>query len=147
MGIIMSDKFEVENIEEVNEAVEHFNHFHDDYVAGIEIKFENYKSLDDEGASTAIRNADKTIILTVNTYPYKKEHEQFVIVAFEDVKSFEISSPQDEGPKAGPTWGILDTIIRPAPNGIDIKWKFVFICGDANFSVICAKIVFHEQTS
>ena len=137
----MNNKFEAENIEEVVKAVEHFNRFHDDYVAEIEIKFDNYKDLNDNGASTGIKNADKKIILTVNTCPYRKEHEKLVRVAFEDVKSFEISSPQDKGPKAGPTWGILDTITMPAPNGIGINWKFVFICGDAKFSVICSKIV------
>ena len=65
----MNDRFEATTIEEVDEALKHFNHFHDDHVAEIEIKFENYKALNDDGASTGIRNADKTIILTVNTYP------------------------------------------------------------------------------
>jgi len=68
----MNDKFEAENIEEVAEAVGHFNHFHDDYVAEIGIKLDNYKSLNNDGASIGIKNADKTIILTVNTCPYKK---------------------------------------------------------------------------
>lgn len=48
----MNNRFEANNIDEVKEAVEHFNDFHDDYVAEIEIKFENYKALDNEGAST-----------------------------------------------------------------------------------------------
>jgi hypothetical protein len=146
----MNNRFEATNIDEVEEAVKRFNDFHDDYVAGIEIKFENYKGLNDDGVSTGIKNADKTIILTVNTYPYGKEHKQFVRVEFKNVKSFEIvSSVKDSGPKAGPTWGILDTLILP--DGNDIKWEFGFICGDTNgdtkFLVICSKIVFHKQIS
>ena len=145
----MNDRFETTNADEVDEALKHFNRFHDDYVAGIEIKFENYKGLNDDGASTGIRNADKTIILTVNTYPYKKEHKRFAQVEFKGVKSFEISSPSGEGAKAGPTWGILDTLIMsaPAPDGIDIKWEFYFICGDTKFLVVCSKVVFLKQIS
>ena len=146
---MMNDRFEATNVDKVDEALKHFNRFHDDYVAGIEIKFENYKGLNDDGASTGIKNADKTIILTVNTYPYEKEHKQFVQVEFKGIKSFEISSPPDEGPKAGPTWGILDTLIMsvPTPDGVDIKWEFYFICGDAKFLVVCSKIVFLNQIS
>ena len=146
----MNDRFEPTNIEEVDEALKHFNHFHDDYVAGIEINFENYKALNEDGASTGIRNADKTIILTVNTDPYRKEHKQLVQVEFKDVKSFEISSPlEDHGPREGPTWGTLNTLTRPVPlpDGTDIKWEFEFICGDTKFLVVCSKIVFLKQTS
>lgn len=146
----MKERFEPTNIEEVDEALKHFNHFHDDHVAGIDIKFENYKALDDEGASTGIKNADKTIVLTVNTYPYRKEHNQFVQVEFKDVKSFEMLSPLEaHGPKEGPTWGTLDTLTmsEPVPNGTDIKWEFKFICGGTKFLVICSKIVFIKQVS
>ena len=144
----MNDRFEATNVDEVDEALKHFNHFHDDHVAGIEIKFENYKALNDDGASIGIRNADKTIILTVNTYPYKKEHKQFVRVEFKDVESFEISSPlEDHGPREGPTWGITSTLIMPAPDGTDIQWEFEFICGGTKFLVICSKIVFLKQIS
>ena len=144
------DRFEPANIEEVDEVLKHFNHFHDDHVAGIEIKFENYKALDEEGASTGIRNADKTIILTVNSYPYRKEHNQLVHVEFKEVQSFEMLSPlADHGPRGGPTWGTLNTLTmpEPVPDGIDIKWEFEFICGDTKFLVICSKIVFYKQIS
>lgn len=145
----MNNRFETANIKEVDEALKHFNHFHDDHVAGIQIKFENYKALDNDSASTGIKNADKTIILTVNTYPYRKAHNQFVHVEFKEVKSFEILSPlEDHGPKAGPTWGTLDTLTMPEPvsDGTDIKWEFGFICGGTRFLVICSKIIFHKQT-
>ena len=137
----MNDRFEATHSDEAYEVVEYFNRFHDDYVAGIEIKFENYKGLDDEGVSTGIGNADKTIILTVNTYPYGKEHSQFVRVEFKEVKSFEITSAPDDGP----IWGIDYTLIED--DGTDIKWDFGFICTGAKFLVTCAKIVFHKQTS
>ncbi len=144
---LMSDRFEATNIKEVEKALKHFNSFHDDYVAGIEIKFENYKALDGDSASIGIGSANKTIILIVNTGPYKKEHNKFVRVEFKDVKSFFISSPlQDDGPKAGPTWGISDTYIEFGPDEIDIDWEFSFICGRAKFSVICSKIVISHET-
>ncbi|RKU32784.1 hypothetical protein C6499_02685 [Candidatus Poribacteria bacterium] len=146
----MNDRFEATNIDEVDEVLKHFNHFHDDHVAGIEIKFENYKALDDDDASTGIRNADKTVILTVNTYPYRKAHNQFVHVEFKDVQSFEMLSPlADHGPKGGPTWGTLNTCTmpEPVPDGTDIKWEFEFICGGTKFLVICSKIVFLKQVS
>ncbi len=143
----MNEKFEATNIDEVENALKHFNSFHDDYVAGIEIKFEDYKALDENGASIGIGSANKTIILIVNTVPYKKEHNKFVRVEFKDVKSFFISSPfHDDGPKAGPTWGISDTYTVPGPDGIDIDWEFSFICGWAKFSVICSKIVISHET-
>ena len=142
----MNDRFEVSNIDEVEEELKRFNDFHDDCITEIEIKFENYKDLDEDGASTGIRNADKTIILTVNTYPYGKEHKQFVQVEFKEVKAFEIfSSAQDSGPEAGPTWEISHTLIEF--DGVDIEWEFGFICGDAKFLVICSKIVFLKQNS
>ena len=144
------DRFEPTNIEEVDEMLKHFNHFHDDHVAGIEIKFENYKGMNEEGESTGIRNADKAIILTVNTHPYRKEHNQRVHVEFKEVKSFEMLSPlADHGPREGPTWGTLNTYTMPVPlpDGTDIKWEFEFICGGTKFLVICSKIIFHKQTS
>ena len=146
----MTERFEPTNIEEVDEVLKHFNHFHDDHIAGIEIKFENYKALNDEGTSTGIKNADKTIVLTVNTYPYRKEHQRLVQVEFKDVKSFEMLSPlEDSGPKAGPTWGTLNTYTMhaPRPDGSNIKWEFGFICGGTKFLVICSKIVFRKQPS
>ena len=146
----MNDRFEATTIKEVDEVLKHFNHFHDDHVAGIEIKFENYKALDGEGASTGIRKADKTVVLTVNTYPYRKEHKQLVQVEFKEVKSFEILSPlEDHSPKGGPTWGTLDTLTRPevVPDGTDIKWEFRFICGGTRFLVVCSKIAFLKQVS
>lgn len=139
----MNNRFEANNIDEVKEAVEHFNDFHDDYVAEIEIKFENYKALDNEGASTGITSADKTVVLTVNTYPYRKEHEQYVQVEFKDVISFEIVSTAED---TGPTWGTLDTYVWDAPDGDNIRWEFQFICGDSIFIVICSKIVFIEKS-
>ena len=146
----MNEKFEATTVDEVDEALKHFNHFHDDHIAGIEIKFENYKALDEDGASTGIRNAHKTVVLTMNTYPYRKTHNQFVRVEFKDVKSFEMLSPlQDHGPREGPTWGTLDTFVRsdPIPDAIDIQWEFGFICGGTKFLVVCSKIVFLTQTS
>ncbi len=146
----MNDRFEATIIEEVDEALKYFNHFHDDHVARIEIKFENYKTLDDKHASTGIKNADKTIVLTVNTYPYGKEHKQLIQVEFKDVKSFEMLSPlEDHGRKSGPTWGTLNThtMPHPIPDGSDIKWEFEFICGGTKFLVICSKIVFRKRPS
>ena len=142
----MGGRFEPTNIEEVDEVLKHFNHFHDDHIAGIEIKFENYKALDADGASIGIKNADKTIVLTVNLTPYRKEHIQFVRVEFKDVKSFEMLSPLEDH---GPTWGTLNTRTwsEPVPDGSDIGWEFEFICGGTKFLVICSKIVFSEQVS
>jgi hypothetical protein len=143
----MNERFESTNIKEIEEALKHFNRFHDDCVAGIEIKFEDYKALDKNGAAIGIGSANKTIILIVNTDPYKKEHNKFIRVEFKDVKSFFISSPlQNDGPKAGPTWGISDTYIELVPDDIDIDWEFSFICGWAKFSIICSKIVISHET-
>ena len=33
----MDDRFEATNIKEVDEALKHFNHFHDDHVAGLKL--------------------------------------------------------------------------------------------------------------
>ena len=104
----MNERIETTNDDEASEALERFNRFHDGYVESIEIKFENYKGLNDEGASSGIGNADKTIILTVNPYPYGKEHNQLVQVEFIDVKSFEIINEYHSGGSAGPTWGISE---------------------------------------
>ena len=136
----MSSRFEAANADEANEAIEYFCRFHDDYVAGVEIKFEDYKSLNDKGESTGIGDALKTIILTINTQPYGKEHDRLVLVEFRNVKSLNISWPGGIGPE----WGIFTTLIRSV--GTDIAWEFDFICGDANlggaeFSVVCSKIV------
>ena len=143
----LNDRFEVTTIDEVNEARQYFNRFrdeinlfHDYYVAGIEIKFENYRSLNDDGRSTTIGSADKTIILTVDTYPYGKEDNQYVKVEFKGVKSFEIFS----SPETGPTWAISHTLISD-DDGIGLEWEFGFICGDAKFLVICSKLVFHKS--
>ena len=132
----MNEKFEATNIDEVEKALKHFNSFHDDYVAGIEIKFENYKAMDDEGSSTGIGDADKTVILTVNTYPYGKEHNQLVRVEFKDVKTFEILSEEDSGPK----WGILG--VHCVDKGDNFVWDFGFVCTGSRYVVTCSKIVF-----
>ena len=136
----MTARFEASNAEEADKAVARFNSFHDDYVAGIEIKFENYKGLDEEGASTGIGDADKTVILTINTYPYGTEHERFVSVEFKDVQSLEISSL----PGGGPMWGITTTRLASTDDEL-IEWEFYPICSGARFSVICSKIVIIGQ--
>ncbi len=141
----MNDRFEATTDDEVDEALKYFNHFHDDHVAGIDIKFENYKAINEDGASTGIKNADKTIILTMNCAPYRKEHIQSVRVEFQGVKAFEILSLlEDHGPRAGPTWGTLNTYTssNPVPDGSDIQWELEFICGGTKFLVVCSKIVF-----
>ena len=109
----MSSRFEATNVEECDEAVARFCRFHDDYVARIEIKFENYKGLNEEGASTGIGDADKTVMLTINTLPYGTEHERLVSVEFKEVQSLEISSL----PEGGPMWGITSTRLAPADDG------------------------------
>ena len=141
----MNDRFEATTDDEVDEALKHFNYFHDDHVAGIDIKFENYKAIGEDGESTGIGNADKTIVLTMNRPPYWKEHNQFVRVEFQGVKAFEILSPlEDHGPRKGPTWGTLNTYTSPdpVPDGVDIRWELEFICGGTKFLVVCSKIVF-----
>lgn len=132
----MDERFEATNIEEVDAALKHFNHFHDDYVAGIEIKFENYKAINDEGRSTGIGDADKTIILTVNTHPYGKEHNQLIHVEFKDVKTFKILSAED----SGPIWGILG--VHCVDKGDNFVWDFEFVCTGSRYIVTCSEIVF-----
>ena len=61
-------------------------------------------------------------------------------VEFKNVKSYEISSERDDGPKAGPVWGISEAMIDS--DGDDIQWEFYFLVGDAKFIVICSKIAF-----
>lgn len=143
----MNERIEPTNCDEADEALKLFNRFHDGYVEGIEIKFENYKGMNDKGESTGIGNADKTIILTVNPYPYGKEHNQLVQVEFIDVKSYEIINEYHSGKKAGPTWGICQALIMsaPEPHEDDIFWDFYFLCGGAKFEVTCAKIVFYKS--
>ncbi len=140
----MNERIETTNDDEASEALERFNRFHDGYVESIEIKFENYKGLNDEGASSGIGNADKTIILTVNPYPYGKEHNQLVQVEFIDVKSFEIINEYHSGGSAGPTWGISEalTMSAPAPHENEIFWDFYFLCDKAKYEVTCSNIVF-----
>lgn len=138
----MTEKFETTDVKEVDDIVKYFCDFHDDYVAGIEIKLKNYKALNDEGESIGIQNANQTIILTVNTYPYKKEHNKFIQIEFIDVKSYEIISEKDDGPKAGPKWGISETVVDS--DGDDIQWEFYFLVGGAKFEVTCSKIVFYR---
>ncbi len=140
----MNERIETTNADEADEALLRFNRFHDGYVEGIEIKFENYKGFNDEGASTGIRNSEKTIVLSVNPYPYGKEHDKIVKVEFKDVRSFEIISELDEGPKAGPTWGICQALTMEAdePNENEIFWDFYFLCDKAKYEVTCSKIVF-----
>ena len=140
----MGFRAEADNVKDAVELIDRFYSFHDDYVAGIEIRFEDYKGLNGEGKSTGIRDARKTVILTVNAYPYGKDHERFAKVEFRDVKSFDISSPPWSSDSTGPMWGIINTEIRP--EGGDMKWEFDFICGDAeyggaNFSIVCSRIV------
>jgi hypothetical protein len=131
----MGYKFEANNSKESNEALEHYAQFHDDYVAGIEIKFDNYKPLN--GESTGIRGASMAIILSVNTRPYGKDHEQIVKVEFKDVRSFDISAPSDGG--EGNWWGIMD--IRSSEEGDCIKFDMEFIAGDARFAVVFSKMI------
>jgi len=137
----MNEKFEPENIDEVDKVLEYFNHFHDGYVEGIEIKFENYKSIKDNGAAKGIGGADMTIILTVNAYPYGKDHNQLVVVEFIDVKSFEIINERYE---KFPDWGIGQALTSPVPepHENDIFWDFYFLGDKAKYEVTCSKIVF-----
>ncbi len=137
----MKDRFEPNNIEEVNQALKYFNSFHDGYVEGFEVKFENYKSIDENGIGNGIGSADMTIILTVNAYPYGKEHNQLVQVEFIDVKSYEIISERHE---RFPQWGIFEAITDSAskPYEDEISWDFALLGDKATFKVTCAKIVF-----
>ncbi len=142
----MNDRIETNNEDEADEALLHFNRFHDGYVESIEIKFENYKAINEIGASTGIGNADKTIILTVNPYPYGQEHNRLVQVEFSGVKSFEIINEYYNGKPAGPSWGICQALAMSAPEPIEneIFWDFYFLCEDSKYEVICSKIAFIE---
>lgn len=137
----MKDRFEPNNIEEVKQALKYFNSFHDGYVEAFEVKFENYKTIDENGIGNGIGSADMTIILTVNAYPYGKEHNQLVQVDFIDVKSYEIISERHE---CFPQWGIFEAITRSAtePYEDEISWDFAFLCDKATFKVTCSKIAF-----
>lgn len=137
----MMDRFEPKNIEEVDAALKYFNDFHDGYVDGFEVKFENYKSIDENGIANGIGQADMTIILTVNAYPYGKEHNQLVRVEFIDVKSYEIISERHD---PFPMWGISEATTRsaPVPNEDDIYWDFAFLGDKTTFNVTCSRIVF-----
>jgi len=137
----MKERFEPTNSDEVEEVLEqHFAHFHDDYVAGIEITFENYKRINEDGESTGIGGADRTVVLTVNTSPYGKQHDQFVRVEFQNVKSFEILSSEDDS--HGPNWGIFTTVL--SHDGDDMNWDFAFLGRGPKFIVTCSKIIFHK---
>ena len=141
---MMNERFEPENIDEVDKALEYFKNFHDGYVEGIEIKFENYKSFKDNGVANGIGGAEITIILTVNAYPYGKDHNQLVVVEFIDVKSFEIITERDDGNFRGPEWGIGQALTSPIPppDGKEIFWDFYFLCDKAKYEVTCSKLVF-----
>lgn len=140
----MKERFEPKNIDEVDNALKHFNEFHDGYVEGIEIKFENYKSIKDNGVANGIGAADMTIVLTVNAYPYGEEHNQLVRVEFLDVKSFDIIHERGDNGMSGPDWGIChaSTDAAPSPHEDEIFWDFYFLCGKAKYEVTCAKLVF-----
>ncbi len=138
----MDERFEPQNIDEVDQALKYFNQFHDGYVEGIDIRFENYKSINDNGVANGIGRADMTIILTVNAFPYGKDHDQLVRVEFIDVKSFEIISERDDSKHGGPDWGIGQALAMPAPHENEIFWDFYFLCDKAKYEVTCSKIVF-----
>ncbi len=140
----MNERFEPQTHEEVEKALKYFNSFHDGYVEGIDIKFENYKGFNENGEASGIRKADMTIILTVNAYPYGKDHNQLVQVEFIDVKSFEIIHERDESGLGGPDWGISNalTMSAPEPYEQDIFWDFYFLCENAKYEVTCSKLVF-----
>lgn len=140
----MIERFEPKNKDEIDRALHYFRSFHDGYVEGIEIKFENYKGMSEDGKSTGIRKADMTIVLTVNVYPYGKDHNQLAKVEFIDVKSFEIIHERDEREFGGPDWGISNafTASAPEPYEDDVFWDFYFLCEHAKYEVTCSKLVF-----
>ena len=137
----MKNRFEPKNIEEVDATLKYFNDFHDGYVESFEVKFENYKSIDENGIGNGIGEADMRITLIVNAFPYGKEHNQLVKVEFIDVKSYEIISERHE---RFPMWGISQAITSAAPEPYedDIFWDFYFLGDKATFNVICSRIVF-----
>jgi len=124
----------MQKIGEVNEMFEKFAYFHDDYFAGIEIKFGDYKAINDNGESTGIRYANKTIILFVNTNPYGKEHDRIVRIELMDVKSFEISTPDGKG-----NWWAIGEML-PMSEGDNISLDTYFIAGGAKLKVVCSGI-------
>jgi hypothetical protein len=125
----------MQNIDEVNEIFEKFAQFHDDYFAGIEIKFDDYKGINDNGESTGIlAESNKTVILYVNTIPYGKDHNRIVRIELKDVKSFDISTPNSEGNM----WGILQ--ILPRSEGNNLRLDVDFIAGEPKLAVVCSSI-------
>ena len=137
----MNETFEPKNLDEVKQALKFFNSFHDGYVEKIQIKFENYKSIDEKGEAGGIGNADMSINLTVNAYPYGKEHNQVVEVEFMDVNSYEIVSERSE---SFPSWGIFEATVRTAPEPFEdeLFWDFALLGDKATFEVTCSKVVF-----
>jgi hypothetical protein len=133
----MACNIETYSAEETNKALEHFDQFHDDYVAGIEVRFENYKALNDRGESTGIGDAQKTIILLINTNPYGREHDRIIYMKLMGVRYFDISTPEG----MGNMWGINQ--ILALPEGDDIKIDIYFIGGNAKFIVVCSKILLY----
>ena len=110
------ERFEPTNIEEVDEVLKHFNHFHDDHVAGIEIKFENYKALDEAGASTGSEMRIRQLFSRSTPTLIEKNITNSFTLNFKEVQSFEMLSPlADHGPREGPTWGTLNTYTMPKP--------------------------------
>ena len=131
----------MQSIDEINEMFEKFAYFHDDYFAGIEIKFEDYKAINDDGESTGITSANKTVILLINVIPYGKNHNRIVRMELKGVKSFEVSAPNDKGN----WWGIGQ--ILPRSEGDNIKLDMDFIGDEAKLEIVCPsiKIEYNEK--
>lgn len=138
----MIERFEPKTFDEIEHALNYFKDFHDGYVEGIEIKFENYKGFNEKNEANGIGKADMTIVLTVNAYPYGKDHNQLVQVEFIDVKSFEIIHERSDF--GGPDWGISNALTMSAqkPHEQDVFWDFYFLCENAKYEVTCSKLVF-----
>ena len=133
----MNPRFEANNSDELDIALQHYNHFHDNYVAEIDIKFDNYRTFNEDGRSM-IGDAKKTIILTMDTYYYGIKNKKFVCVEFQDVKTFEIISSEEPGPK----WGVLN--VYSEDRDTDIFWDFEPICTGSRYIVLCDKIIFSD---
>ncbi|MCG9128884.1 hypothetical protein JT359_14940 [Candidatus Poribacteria bacterium] len=133
----MNTRFESNNSDELEIALQHYNHFHDNYVAGIDIKFDNYRTFKEDGKSM-IGDAEKTIILTMDTYYYGKKDKRYVCVEFQDVKTFEIISSEEPGPK----WGVLGVYYDDRDT--DIFWDFEPVCTGSRYIVLCDKIIFSD---